>query len=94
MTGTILNVATVLVGGTAGMALGQRLPDRIRETVMQGIGLVTIAVGLRMTSDSANILIVMGSILLGGILGEWCQIEDRLESLGDLLRSYCLPPFT
>jgi uncharacterized membrane protein YqgA involved in biofilm formation len=53
---------------------------------MQGIGLVTIAVGLRMTSDSANILIVMGSILLGGILGEWWQIENRLEALGDSLQ--------
>ncbi len=88
MIGTILNVAAVLAGGTAGAILGQRFPDRIRQTVMQGLGLVTMVVGLRMTADSANILIVMGSILAGGILGEWWQIEDRMQSLGTWIQEH------
>ena len=66
--------------------LGQRLPDKVRQTVMQGLGLVTITVGLRMALDTANILIVMGSVLLGGILGEWWQIEERLEAVGERLQ--------
>lgn len=86
MIGTILNVATVLVGGGLGTILGQRLPEKMRQTVMHGLGLVTVTVGLRMALTTANILIVMGSVLLGGILGEWWRIEDGLQALGDRLQ--------
>jgi len=84
--GTILNVITVLIGGALGTAMGQRLPDKIRQTVLHGLGLVTIAVGLRMAMDTVNILTVMGSVLLGGIIGEWLCIEDRLQAAGDRLQ--------
>ena len=87
MTGTILNVATVLIGGSLGTVLGQRLPDKVRQTVLHGLGLVTIVVGLRMALQTANILIVMGSVLLGGILGEWWHIEDGLQAAGDALQA-------
>ncbi len=86
MIGTILNVATVLVGGGLGTILGQRLPEKMRQTVMHGLGLVTLTVGMRMALTTANVLIVMGSVLLGGILGEWWRIEDGLQSLGDRLQ--------
>jgi len=86
LTGTILNVATVLAGGALGTVLGQRLPDKMRQTVLHGLGLVTLVVGLRMALDTANILIVMGSVLLGGILGEWWRIEERLQAVGDALQ--------
>lgn len=86
MTGTLLNVAAVLIGGGLGTLLGQRLPEKMRETVLHGLGLVTLVTGLRMTLGTANILIVMGSILLGGIVGEWLGIEDRLQAVGDRLQ--------
>jgi len=86
LTGTILNVAAVLAGGALGTVLGQRLPDKMRQTVLHGLGLVTLVVGLRMALDTANILIVMGSVLLGGILGEWWRIEERLQAVGDALQ--------
>jgi len=84
--GTILNVVTVLVGGSLGTVLGQRLPEKMRQTVMHGLGLVTLVVGMRMALTTANVLIVMGSVLLGGVLGEWWRIEDGLQSLGDRLQ--------
>lgn len=87
MTGTILNVVTVLIGGSLGTLLGQRLPDRVRQTVLHGLGLVTIVVGLSMALQTANILIVMGSVLLGGILGEWWRIEEGLQAAGDTLQA-------
>ncbi len=86
MIGTILNVVTVLVGGSLGTVLGQRLPEKMRQTVMHGLGLVTLVVGMRMALTTANVLIVMGSVLLGGVLGEWWRIEDGLQSLGDRLQ--------
>jgi uncharacterized membrane protein YqgA involved in biofilm formation len=58
----------------------------MRQTVMHGLGLVTLTVGLRMALTSANVLIVMGSVLLGGVLGEWWRIEDGLQGLGDRLQ--------
>lgn len=87
MTGTLLNVVTVLIGGGLGTLLGQRLPDKMRNTVMHGLGLVTLLTGLRMALGTANILIVMGSILMGGVIGEWLQIEERLQALGDRLQA-------
>jgi len=69
-----------------GTVLGQRLPDKMRQTVLHGLGLVTLVVGLRMALSTANILIVMGSVLVGGILGEWWHIEEGLQALGDMLQ--------
>jgi len=83
--GTLLNVGTVLVGGLAGKVLGGRLPERVRETVLHGLGLVTLTIGVQLTLQTKNVLIVMGSILVGGILGEWWRVEDRLQSLGKWL---------
>jgi uncharacterized protein len=82
LTGTILNVLAILLGGTLGAILGDRLPPRLRETVVQGMGLVVLVVGLDMALGTGNVLIVLGSIVSGGILGEWWQLERRLDSLG------------
>ncbi len=82
MTGTLINIVAVLVGGLLGSFLGGRLPEKMRETVMSGLGLVTAVVGMQMALGTHNILLVMGSILVGGILGEWWQIEERLEAFG------------
>lgn len=81
-TGTIINIVAVLVGGTLGTALGARLPQRIRETVMHGLGLVVLAIGIHLSLKTVEILIVLGSVLLGGILGELLRIEDRLDGIG------------
>jgi uncharacterized membrane protein YqgA involved in biofilm formation len=85
MTGTMLNVITVLIGGLVGLLLGSRLPERLRHTVVAGLGLFTLAYGLSMFLDTQNSLIVLGSLLVGAILGEWWHIEDGLERLGAYL---------
>ena len=80
--GTLINVVTVLVGGTLGTFLGARLPERMRETIMHGLGLMTLVIGIQLSFKTEDILIVLGSLLLGGIAGEWLRIEDRLDQLG------------
>src|SRR5688500_16278926 len=82
MTGTLINIAAVLLGGALGMLIGARLPDRVRESVLWALGLFVIALGVKLTFDSQNALITLGSVLLGGLLGEWWQIEDRMKGLG------------
>ncbi|HOI94946.1 MAG TPA: DUF554 domain-containing protein [Syntrophobacter fumaroxidans] len=87
MTGTYINMATVLAGTTVGVCLGARLPERIRATVLHGLGLLTILIGLQMALETKNILIVLGAILLGGILGEALKITEGLERLGSTLQA-------
>ncbi len=85
--GTLLNIVTVLIGGGLGVVFGERLPERVRQTVMNGLGLFTLALGLQMTLKSENMLIVLGSVLLGGMVGEWWRIDDRLNQLGAWLEA-------
>ncbi|MBA2573685.1 MAG: DUF554 domain-containing protein [Nocardioidaceae bacterium] len=97
--GTALNVVTVLLGSGIGVLLGHRLPARTRDVVTDALGLVTLLVAglsalavtdadLRATvGDSAPVLIVLGSLLLGGISGSLLRIEDRLEGFGGWLQT-------
>jgi len=87
MTGTVINVITVVAGGTLGTLLGERLPSRIRHIVMQGVGLVTLAVGMSMAITTKNFLLVLLSIVIGGILGEWWRLEERLDGAGKWLEA-------
>lgn len=85
MTGTILNVVAVLVGGLIGLIFGSRIPERFKNTVIAGMGLFTGVMGLQMFLKSENQLIVLGAIIIGTLLGEWWRIEDGLQSLGQML---------
>jgi len=82
MIGTLLNIATVLIGGTLGLLFGSRLPDQLRKTVIAGLGLFTFAYGIYNFLKTQNPLIVLGSLLLGALLGEWWKIEDGLQMIG------------
>jgi uncharacterized membrane protein YqgA involved in biofilm formation len=85
MTGTFLNVATVIIGGLIGLLFGARIPDKLKETVIAGMGLFTAAMGLQMFLKTENPLIVLGALLIGTLLGEWWRIEDGLHNLGKIL---------
>jgi uncharacterized protein len=85
MIGTFLNIATVLIGGALGLFFGARIPDQLKATVISGIGLFTAAMGLQMFLNTENPLIVLGSLLIGTLLGEWWKIEDGLQNLGKIL---------
>ncbi len=84
-TGTVINVVTVLLGGTLGTVLGNRLPERMRETIMHALGLLTMVIGFQLSLETTNILIVLGSLLLGGISGELLRIENRIDQVGQWL---------
>jgi len=82
ITGTLINVATVVVGGTSGTLLGNRLPEKTRQTVLSGLGLMTLVIGLTMAIQTKNALIPLFSVLIGGILGEAFRIDDGLSWVG------------
>jgi uncharacterized membrane protein YqgA involved in biofilm formation len=81
-TGTLLNLLTVLVGGLTGTVLGDRLPPRLRENVVAGVGLFVAVMGVKFAIDTASLLYLLGAILIGGIIGSLAGIERRLNELG------------
>ena len=84
--GTLINTATVLVGGSVGLIIGDRIPDRIRTIVVQVIGLVTLGLGLSDVLKTHNMVFPLVGMVLGGIVGELLVIERRLEGLGEVIR--------
>ena len=96
--GTVVNVATVLVGSGIGVLLGHRLPARTRDVVTDALGLVTLLVAAlsafavtdpalsAAVGDAAPVLIVLGALLIGGIAGSLLRLEARLEGLGGWLQ--------
>lgn len=84
--GTIVNALAVIAGALIGRLLSG-IPAGIRQTVMQGIGLAVIVLGLKMAFGTNNILLMIVSIVLGSILGEWMRIEYRLNQAGQWLES-------
>jgi uncharacterized protein len=87
MTGTYLNVITVVIGTALGVLLGGRLPERLKQTVVAGLGLFTFAIGIQMFLKTQNALVVLGSLVIGGLLGEWWRIEEGLSGMGTWLEA-------
>jgi len=81
-TGTLLNLLTVLVGGLTGTVLGDRLPPRLRENVVAGVGIFVAVMGVKFAIDTASLLYLLAAILIGGIIGSLAGIERRLNELG------------
>ncbi len=87
MIGTILNVITIIIGGMIGMLLGGRIPERVRSTVVHGLGLFTIVLGVRLFLQTDNPIISLVAIMLGGLLGEWMNIEEKLNRLASSIEA-------
>ena len=87
MTGTIINSIAIIVGGALGLFFGSRLPERLKNTVVAGMGLFTAAIGIQMFLKTENSLIVLGALLIGALLGEWWRIEDKMQNLGQILEA-------
>ena len=84
--GTLINTATVLIGGSIGLIIGDRIPERIRTIVVQVIGMVTLGLGLGDVLKTHNMVFPLVGMVLGGIVGELLAIERRLEGLGEVIR--------
>ena len=97
--GTVINIIAVLIGSTLGVFIAHRLDEKIREVVTDGLGLVTGMIAVLTTAAVTNpsltqtlgsgrpVLIVLASVVIGGMLGTALQIEERLERAGDRLKA-------
>lgn len=84
--GSLINAGVVVGGASLGALLGNRLPERVRTIVFQGLGLCTLAIGMQMAFKTTNPLYVVGSILLGAIFGELMCLEDGITRGGEALK--------
>ncbi|RWZ54723.1 DUF554 domain-containing protein [Halobacillus fulvus] len=79
--GTLVNGACIFVGTLLGLVF-TKIPERFKETVMSGVGLAVILIGVQMALETDNIVIVLLSLLTGAIIGEGIRLEERLEYIG------------
>lgn len=84
--GTLINTATVIVGGTVGIAMGDKIPERVRVVVVQVIGMVTIGLGLSDLLKTHNMVFPLLGMVFGSVIGELLRIEDRLQGIGEFIR--------
>lgn len=96
--GTLVNVLTVVAGSGLGLLIGHRLSLHVRATVTSALGLVTLLIAAqsalqvsdpaltRAAGADAPVLVVLGAVVVGGILGSWWRLEDRLEQVGGWLQ--------
>ena len=86
MIGTLINFATVMIGGLLGLLIGSRLPERIKTIVVAAIGLITIVLGVAQAIKTENPLIPLLALVIGSIIGELVDIDRGINTLGDWLK--------
>ena len=91
MLGTFINVAAILIGGVIGLTVGHKIPLKFRQTIVSGMGLFTLAYGVYLFTETQNMLIPLGALILGTMVGEWLKLEERLENLAAILQAKFSP---
>lgn len=86
MIGTLVNFGAVIIGSTIGLIIHRNLPKRYVKLVFQIMGLFTLVLGFKMASEGQELLVMIFSLILGGLLGEVLKIEDWINSLGDRVK--------
>ena len=86
MIGTLVNFGAVIIGSTIGLIIHRNLPKRYVQLVFQIMGLFTLVLGFKMALEGQQLLVMIFSLILGGLLGEVLKIEDWINSLGDRVK--------
>ena len=86
ITGTLINVLAVVVGGAFGLIFRSRLPERITTSFFQAIGLFTLFLGFSMSLKTSNPLLLVFSLILGALVGTLLRLQERTENLGTILQ--------
>ncbi|HOO83586.1 MAG TPA: DUF554 domain-containing protein [Prolixibacteraceae bacterium] len=84
--GTIVNVLTIIAGSLVGVFFHSKLPKRFTTIIFQAIGLFTLYIGITMTMKTGELLILIFSIIIGSIIGEWAKLENHIEGFGNWVK--------
>ena len=83
MLGTIVNTLSIIIGSLIGLLFRGSIPEKYSQTIMHGVGLSVVLIGIQTALKTDAILIVIISLAIGSFLGELIRIEERLEQLGN-----------
>ena len=86
MIGTIVNIIAIIVGSILGLLFHSRFPKKISVIVFQAIGLFTLFLGMSMAFKTNNVIIMIFSMLIGSILGEWIDLEKHMERFSKYIK--------
>ena len=89
MFGTLVNTLAIAAGSLVGLAFRGGIPLHYQQTVIQAIGLAVVLIGMTGALKTQDILVVIFSLALGSLVGEWLRIEARLNQLGKWLENKC-----
>ncbi len=87
MLGTIVNALAIIAGSLLGLLFSKGIPENYKEIILSGVGLSVVLIGIRSALVSDNLMVIIFSVIVGALLGEWLQIEKKLERLGVFLES-------
>ena len=87
MLGTLVNTIAIIAGSLMGLVFRGGIPKKYNVTIMQALSLVVVLIGLKMAFKTDEILLVIFSLVIGSLFGEFIRIEARLENLGKILES-------
>lgn len=86
MTGSVINVVTILVGSLLGLLIKSRLNEKLKSSLVVVLGLFTLGLGVKMFLDTSNVLVVLLSMLIGTLIGELLRIDDGLTKFGEFMQ--------
>ena len=86
MIATFINAAAVIAGSLIGLLLNRRIGEKLKNTVYNGIGVISLVIGISMTIQMQRVLYLALSVVIGGLLGTWWGVENGILKLGDFLR--------
>lgn len=86
MIAVIVNTAAIVLGGLLGLLFGNKIKQNYSKTIMCGLGICTMVIGITGAITTENILLVILCLVIGTVLGEWLDIEKRLDSAGEWLK--------
>jgi len=84
--GSIVNGVAIVVGSLMGLTIGRKLPEKIHASLIRVVGVFTIALGVKMFIGSNEIVCVVLSVVIGGVFGEWVDIEGLFEKAGEIMK--------
>lgn len=87
VTGTLINVLSILLGGIIGLIFNKGIPENIERIIFQSLGLFTLFLGLSMALESSGMyLLLVVSLVLGSVIGELLKLESKTENIGQIIK--------
>jgi uncharacterized membrane protein YqgA involved in biofilm formation len=87
MLGTIVNSLAIIAGSLLGLLFSKGIPNNYKEIILSAVGLSVVLIGVKSALVSDSLMVIIFSLVLGALVGEWMNIEKRLADLGDFLES-------